>query len=102
MVEVFDKDEVYQEQFTSFSPDYMKDPVDYYLMHNIQPKVYRYDVGIYPILNGVSIDGSPILFEKGDHLDIKYNISRHGVCTFSNYMKFLSEAYKSDSVNLDN
>ena len=35
MVEVFEKDEVYQERFTSFSPDYMKDPVDYYLMHNI-------------------------------------------------------------------
>ena len=52
----------------------MKDPIDFYLVNKIVPKVVKYQVGIYPVLNGVFIDYSPILFETGDHLDIKYMI----------------------------
>ena len=80
----------------------MKDPIDFYLMNKIKPKVIKYSVGIYPILNGVFIDYSPILFEQGDHLDIKYTIQRNGPVNFNTYMRFLHEAYKSEKLNLDN
>lgn len=103
MVECFENDDIYQERFTKyFQPEYMKDPVDYYLTHKITPKVVQYSVGIYPVLNGVFVDHAPILFEKGDHLDLKYQIQRVGKVDFHMYMKFLHEAYKSDSINLDN
>ncbi len=96
MCEVFENDEIYQERFKDyFKPDYMKDPIDYYLSHRIKPNVTQYQMGIYPILNGIFIDHSPILFEKGDHLDIKYTIQRLGKVEFNNYMMFLHEAYKS-------
>ena len=52
----------------------MKDPIDFYLVNKIVPKVIRYTVGIYPVLNGVFVDYSPILYETGDHLDVKYAI----------------------------
>lgn len=80
----------------------MKDPIDFYLMNKIKPRVIKYSVGVYPILNGVFIDHSPILFEKGDHLDIKYTIQRAGPVDFNSYMRFLHEAYKSEKANLDN
>jgi len=75
MVEVFENDEVYQEKFQDyFRPDTMRDPIDYYLTHQIKPNVTKYQMGLYPSLNGVFVDFSPILFEKGDHLDIKYTM----------------------------
>jgi hypothetical protein len=74
MVEIFDNDQVYQERFKQMMPEYMKDPVDYYISHNIQPQVIKYTVGIFPIHNGIPIDHSPILFEEGDNLDVKMAI----------------------------
>lgn len=52
----------------------MRDPVDYYVSHNIKPEVFRYNVSILPIHNGIPIDHSPILFEEGDNLDVKMAI----------------------------
>ena len=37
MVEVFDNDELYNERFKNILPEYMRDPVDYYVSHGIQP-----------------------------------------------------------------
>ena len=37
MVEVFDNDELYNERFRNVLPEYMRDPVDYYVSHGIQP-----------------------------------------------------------------
>ena len=43
MVETFEDDMVYQERFKDyFKPDYMRDPIDYYLTHKIRPKVIQY------------------------------------------------------------
>ena len=102
MVQVFDDDMFYQERFRNVLPEYMKDPIDYYISHKIQPQVYKYVVGIYPVLNGQFIDHSPILFEPGDTLDIKHSIQKFGKIEFNDYMRFLHEAYKCDSINLDN
>lgn len=35
MVEVFDDDMFYQERFRNVLPEYMKDPIDYYISHKI-------------------------------------------------------------------
>ena len=86
MVEVFDNDEIYQERFKEVLPEYMRDPVDYYISHNIQPQVFRYNVCIYPIHNGIPIDHSPILFEEGDNMDVKMGIQKVGEVGFSEYM----------------
>ena len=59
-------------------------------------------MGLYPLLNGIFIDHSPILFEIGDNLDIKYTMHRVGKVDFNEYMMFLHEAYKSQSMNLEN
>ena len=74
MFEIFDNDEVYQDRFRELMPEYMRDPVDYYNTHNIKPVVFKYNVDISPIHNGIPIDHSPVLFEEGDNLDIKMGI----------------------------
>ena len=43
MVETYEHDKVYQDRFKEhFRPDYMTDPIDYYLTHKIMPKVVLY------------------------------------------------------------
>ena len=80
----------------------MRDPVDYYNSHNIQPVVFKYHVDIAPIHNGIPIDRSPVLFEEGDNLDIKMGIQRCGLVDFNEYMQFLHEAYKVQNLNIEN
>lgn len=74
MVEIFDSDHVYQERFKELLPSYMRDPIDYYQSHNIQPQVFKYNVGVFPVHNGIPIDYSPLLFEEGDNLEVKMDI----------------------------
>jgi len=64
--------------------------------------VFKYHVGIYPIHNGIPIDYSPILFEEGDDLDVKMAIQKVGLVGLNEYMQFLHEAYKVQTVNIDN
>jgi hypothetical protein len=85
-----------------FLPAYMQDPIDYYLTHKIKPRVIRYDVNINPILNGLFIDHVPILYEEGDHLELKYSVQRSGNVPFNEYMQFLHEAYKCSNLNIEN
>ena len=103
LVEIFDDAMVYNERAKEeYLPDYMRDPMGYYLHHKVTPKVFKYSVKIIPVHNGVLTDFSPILFEKGDHLDIMYSFTREGQVNFNTYMQFLHEAYKSEDLNLDN
>jgi hypothetical protein len=80
----------------------MVDPIDFYLTHKITPKVTRFQLGLFPSLNGIFIDHAPILFEKGDHLDVKYSIQRVGKLNFTSYMGFLHEVYKQQNMALEN
>jgi len=83
-VEAFDDDVIYQEKFNDyFKPGYMKDPIDFYLTHKIKPNVVQFKVGMYPVLNGVFVDHAPILFETGDHLELKYKIQKMGKVGFN-------------------
>ena len=67
-----DKDDYENEKL--YSPDVVRDSIDFYLLKKSKPVVYKYVIGIFPVLNGKFIDYSPILFEKGDTLDVKYVI----------------------------
>ena len=82
-------------------PSYMQDPIDYYLSNKIIPNVIEYNVIISPILNGVFVDHTPILFEEGDHLEFKYLIQKSGKVGFDRYMQFLHEAYICDNLNVE-
>ena len=84
MVEIFHDDRFYNDRFREmYNPEFMQSPIDYYLMHKVQPKVLLYSVGVCPVLNGCYIDYAPLLFEKGDNLDIKFFIQRHGPVGFN-------------------
>ena len=37
MVEIFENDKLYQERFKEILPEYMQNPIEYYLAHNINP-----------------------------------------------------------------
>lgn len=58
------------------------DPIDVYLRNKVKSKVMKYFVQITPILNGVISTHFPLLFETGDHLDIKYKIQKYGFVGF--------------------
>jgi len=74
MVEVFDDDSFYKQRVSKLLPDYMHDPIDYYHQNKLRPTVVKYSVGIFPILNDVFVDYSPLLFEQGDNLELRYSI----------------------------
>ena len=74
MLEIFENDEQYQERFRDTLPEYMRDPIDYYVAHGLKPEVIRYSVAIQPVHNGIPVDASPIMFEDGDNLDVKMAI----------------------------
>lgn len=44
----------------------------------------------------------PVLFEKGDIFDIRYQIKKEGLISFDEYMFFLHEAFTSDNLNVEN
>mmetsp|Transcript_31099 Transcript_31099/g.47499 ORF Transcript_31099/g.47499 Transcript_31099/m.47499 type:complete len:411 (-) Transcript_31099:17-1249(-) len=102
LVEIFEDDEMYNERFKESMPTYMKDPIDYYVAHGLKPEVVQYKVGIHPVHNGIPVDHSPIMFEDGDNLDVQMSIQKVGHMEFNRYMKFLHEAYKVQSTNINN
>ena len=102
LLEQFENDDVYTDRIKNLLPEYMKDPIDYYRAHNIQPHVIKYVVGLYPIHNGTPLQLSPVLFEEGDDLEVKWSIQKIGHISYNEYMQFLHEAYQSDRLNVDN
>ena len=75
MFEQFENDEIYLDRFRNYyNPEELKDIIDYYLTHNVQPNVTQYSVQIAPFLNGAFLEKSPVLYETGDFLEIKYKI----------------------------
>lgn len=69
-VEVMEDDKIYKERTKSIFTEEIKDPMDYYNSLKIKPRVIKYSVGVFPIINGLKINYSPILYEKGDYLEV--------------------------------
>lgn len=56
---------------------------------------------LFTYLNGVYVGNSQFNVNKGDQIDVKYNFNKLGKPTFLDYMNFLHEAYKFDTLNVD-
>lgn len=103
MFEMFENDDIYLDRFRNYyNPDDLKDIIDTYLQHQIVPNVTQYNVQVFPTINGVAVDKSPILYEPGDFYEVKYRIQRVGKVDFNEYMRYLHESYKSQIQNLNN
>jgi len=68
--EILPDEKEYKENIKNASFDYTSEPIDYYNSLKIKPKVIKFCVGVYPIINGIELDYSPILYEKGDYLNV--------------------------------
>lgn len=80
----------------------IKDEIDYYTKieknHN---KIYKYNFFIYPFINGVQQKMSNFTFQQHHQLEVKYKFINCGTPSFVDYMNFLHDAYKMETVNLD-
>jgi len=72
--EIMPDDAVYKERTKSIFIDNIEEPINYYNSHKIKPKVVKFVVGVYPTINGLQIPYSPILYEKGDYLNVSYSL----------------------------
>lgn len=72
--EIMPDDKEYKERTKSLFAQNLEDPMDYYTNLKIKPKVIKYSVGVYPLINGLKIDYTPILYEKGDYLNVRISI----------------------------
>jgi hypothetical protein len=103
MFEQFENDDIYLDRFRNYyNPEELKDIIDYYLQHKVKPNVTQYSVNLVPLVNGIHMNSSPVLYETGDHLDVKYSIQRIGRVDFNTYMRYLHESYKLPELNINN
>jgi len=54
-----------------------------------------------PFINGVEGKSSHFSLMPGDQIEVKYKFKNLGKPNFIDYMNFLHEAYKFDTMNLD-
>jgi hypothetical protein len=90
------------DQMTEWKDSYeqtegIEDEYDYYEVHARGKSAYVFTVNLFPYLNGV-LQREPVFFEAGDSLSLKYLVSYRGVMPFADYMNFLHNAYKLDSI----
>lgn len=76
--------------------------IDYFHLSNYKPIVYKYSVNVLPVVNDLVNVISPMLFEKFDNYECRYKIIFQGRVSFEEYMKFVHEAYSSDTINIEN
>ena len=65
------------------------------------PTRLRYEFFVEIYINGVLQTSPNYTFGKGDQIEMKYSFHELGKPKFTDYMNFLHEAYKMDSVNVD-
>jgi hypothetical protein len=80
----------------------IRDEFDYYskLVKN-KNKVLKFEFQIFPFINGTLQRSSLFNFSHGDQIEIKYKYYKMGQPQFIDYMNFLHEAYKFETINLD-
>lgn len=80
----------------------IKDEMDYYSKFSkFSNKVYKYDFFVYPYINGVQQKMNNFHFQKNHQIEVKYKLVNCGQPSFVDYMNFLHEAYKMETLNLD-
>eukprot|EP01017_Pseudomicrothorax_dubius_P050461 TRINITY_DN9566_c0_g1_i2.p1 TRINITY_DN9566_c0_g1~~TRINITY_DN9566_c0_g1_i2.p1 ORF type:complete len:630 (-),score=137.85 TRINITY_DN9566_c0_g1_i2:37-1926(-) len=80
----------------------VRDEFDYYTkVKPFKNRVVKYDFHIYPYINGVLQQTSSFNLSEGDQVDIKYHVEKFGSTSFADYMSFLHEAYKMETIQLE-
>ena len=80
----------------------IKDEMDYYTKYQkFKNKLYKYEFFIYPFINGVQQKMNNFTFQKHHQIEVKYKFQNCGTPSFVDYMNFLHDAYKMDTLNLD-
>lgn len=80
----------------------IKDEIDYYQKFmKLKNRIYKYDFFVYPYINGVQQKLNNFIFQNHHQIEVKYKFVNRGVPSFIDYMNFLHDAYKMDTLNLD-
>ena len=75
----------------------IEDEHDYYTIFSPGKKAYALRLHLFPFLNGI-YQREPIFYEPGDKFEVLYNLEMKGVINFEEYMYFLHNAFKLDSM----
>lgn len=99
--EGLDYDEVKRRVLVKKSEE-VRDEIDYYTkIKKLVNKVYKYECFVYQFVNGALQKNGNFEFHEGDVVEVKYSLNSCGKPSFTDYMNFLHEAYKADSLNID-
>jgi len=80
----------------------IKDEYDYYTKGNqMKNKVLKFEFNIYPYINGVYQRSNNFTLSQYDQIEVYYKMAFVGKANFLDYMNFLHEAYKLETLNLD-
>ncbi|KRX00122.1 hypothetical protein PPERSA_10621 [Pseudocohnilembus persalinus] len=80
----------------------IKDEYDYYTKYKkFENTVYKYEFHVYPYINGVLQRSNNFNLNEYDQIDVEYKFKKLGKAGFLDYMNFLHEAYKFETINLD-
>lgn len=103
-VELFDEQTRWDDNIKLIKPTPdMKDEVDYYMQNDskFKNRVIKYEYQIFPFINGVQAKSNNYSLMPGDQIEVKYKFKKIGKPLFLDYMNFLHEAYKFETINLD-
>ncbi|KAL4427251.1 hypothetical protein ABPG74_011487 [Tetrahymena malaccensis] len=102
-VELFPEQTKWDEKKNLLKPtDDVKDEFDYYTKYKkLTNKVLKYEYQIFPFINGVLAKSNNYSLMPGDQIEVKYKFKKIGKPAFLDYMNFLHEAYKFETMNLD-
>jgi hypothetical protein len=104
-VELFEQQTKWEEKGNLLKPTpEIKDEYDYYTKYakqSQQNKIFKFEYHIMPFINGIQLKSSNFSLMPGDQIEVKYKFKNLGKPNFIDYMNFLHEAYKFDTLNLD-
>ena len=75
----------------------VEDEHDFYRIFEPGKTAYAMRLRLFPMLNGI-LQREPLFYEPGDKLDILYSIEKKGFMSFEEYMYFLHNAYKFETM----
>ncbi len=64
-------------------------------------KIYKYEMSLFTFINGIYLNNEIYDFQDDDQLSVRYRFNKLGQADFDDYMNFLHEAYKFETLNYD-
>ncbi|EGR34709.1 mitochondrial mRNA processing protein, putative [Ichthyophthirius multifiliis] len=101
-IELFDKQTPWSDKKSMQKTKDICDEFDYFTkVEKFENTVYKYEYQIFPFINGIQAKSNNYFLQMGDLIDVKYKFKKIGKASFNDYMNFLHDAYKFDTINLD-